>query len=194
VANGTTDIFLGPIPTELLSVPAGSPHTISMHVNSVPSACTAPEGPGSCTFQYDLASTPNITGFSPSTLDFENATTAELSITGSGFNANITRNRVMLGSTPCNITAASETSIVCFVDDSTPGGMRELQVYVENLGFAAPNNQEVQVRAAFVLDVEPKILHANAAAAQPTLTMVTVTGKVGAADLACWELLVVSKL
>lgn len=178
-SNGSTDFFLSPIPTELLSLAVSTPHTLGVHIKSIPTACTSPDGHGNCTFRYDAASTPNISDYTPKTLMFEGDSTAELTITGSGFNADPALNRVLLDATPCNITAASDTRITCYVTDDTPGGTRKLGVYVDNLGFAAPHNQEVQVRTAFVQDAEPKVLHANGNAQETTLTMVNIHGKVG---------------
>lgn len=109
---------------------------------------------------------------------FSGATTAELVITGTGFSTDPTQNRVTLDASPCDITAASATSITCLVKDDTPGGTRELGVYVANLGYAAPHAQEVQVSAAFVQSVTPTVLHANGAATDTTYTMVTVQAKV----------------
>jgi hypothetical protein len=180
IRNGSTNIFLAPLPAELLHLPVPAPDSLDVYVNGVPSACTNPAGYGNCTFSHSKAYTPIITDVTPLVLEFETDSRVQLDITGQGFNSDVTGNRVMLDQRECNITLATSTKIECEIGDDTPGGDRELTVYVDNLGYAAPNNYTVQVKTAYILDVSPKVLHASRSADVASGTVVHIKGKVGA--------------
>lgn len=61
--NGTTDLFLAPIPTEITRLAVAQPNTVEVVVNGVPAACS---NPAACTFGYTQERTANITAVNPS--------------------------------------------------------------------------------------------------------------------------------
>jgi hypothetical protein len=65
VQQGSTNIFLGPIPAQLLSQPVPNPDAISLAVNDVVATCRATAG---CRFSHSAAATPTITAVTPASI------------------------------------------------------------------------------------------------------------------------------
>lgn len=65
VQQGSPNIFLGPIPAQLLSQPVTHPDAISLAVNNVVATCRASAG---CRFSHSAAATPTITAVTPSSV------------------------------------------------------------------------------------------------------------------------------
>ena len=91
---------------------------------------TCPDDDASCSFDFQNASTPTISGVSPSTLDAPGT----LTISGTGFSSTTTDNTVTVGSAACVVQTASATSITC---DVTPvAGSNTVDVNVSGSGYA----------------------------------------------------------
>ena len=75
-----------------------------MYVNQIPSHCS-----GDCSFTWDAAATPSISGASPSSGSAGDA----LTIDGSGFGTDTDGVSVKIGGAECDVTTCTDTQIVC---------------------------------------------------------------------------------
>ncbi|KAG2432951.1 hypothetical protein HXX76_008679 [Chlamydomonas incerta] len=184
--QGSTRQLFGAIPTEMTALASTVPVDLAVRVNGIPSGCGSPRGAAGCTFTYSAALTPSVTAISPATYVFPSTAgfaTLTMTITGAGFNANLTGNEVFLDDdTPCAITAASATAITCQLPNTGAGGARLVRVRVGGKGFAASANVgvvTVSVRVLAVTGVSPAVVSATGGA-----TVLNVTGR-GFDDVAC---------
>lgn len=177
LVDGTNDLLLLPIPSELLSLPVATPGVIRVVANGVPAAC-APTAPGAgteaCAFTGDSAKTPAVTSVAPSTtLDFGAAEQLELTIAGTGFSATKELNEVTVGGAACVVSAATATSLTCTIQAAgTPAGERPLRVRVINDGYADPTAvPTLTVKTLRIDTITPTTLSNGG------LTMVNITGR-----------------
>ena len=76
-----------------------------------------------------------------------------LTLAGTGFSVTATDNLVMVGSSPCELSAANATHLICYTDGGAPG-LKDVTVFVTELGFA---NQAMAYTNAFeVASVSPR--------------------------------------
>ena len=125
--HASTDPFYWPAPMEWFRFPAPLP-TVNVVTRGVMSACpilayNESAGVRACTFAYDPALTPAVTGVSPSSV----VVGSELVITGSGFLAPgpgetpWMLHTVKLNDSACNVTHASASQLRCNVQHAAAG-------------------------------------------------------------------------
>ena len=102
---------------------------VEVSVNGFLAICNADD----CSFAFNSSVTPELTGISNS-LDGDN--NVLLTISGSKFSSGINNYEVMVGKTPCIVTAASESEITCQLSPG-PAGTYPVEVIVKNKGRAA---------------------------------------------------------
>ncbi|XP_048575327.1 fibrocystin-L-like isoform X2 [Nematostella vectensis] len=118
--------FMKPIPSEFLRLPCEKSQ-VFVKSWGIPSA-------GNCSeslFEFTSEATPTLTSVSPTNISAGN----ELTLTGTGFSTDCSKNSVLIGSTNCSVTTCSETEIKCTVG-SGDGGVQTVRVIVEDKGNA----------------------------------------------------------
>ncbi|EDO28621.1 predicted protein, partial [Nematostella vectensis] len=99
--------FMKPIPSEFLRLPCEKSQ-VFVKSWGIPSA-------GNCSeslFEFTSEATPTLTSVSPTNISAGN----ELTLTGTGFSTDCSKNSVLIGSTNCSVTTCSETEIKCTVE------------------------------------------------------------------------------
>ncbi|KAK3107032.1 hypothetical protein FSP39_005622 [Pinctada imbricata] len=133
-------VWFDPIQGDMLRLIYDDPQ-VNVKINDVPSICS-----GSCTYQWTEGSTPNITDITPTT---GISGTTEVTIDGTGFQSDHSKNKVMIGGATCTTKASSTTTqLVCDVGDG-PRGAYPVQVTVEGKGAAQNINDGVKFTYQF---------------------------------------------
>ncbi|XP_053372863.1 fibrocystin-L-like [Mercenaria mercenaria] len=127
-------LFYTPLTGDMATTVHGTPQ-VRLYINDVPTACS-----GDCSFQWKSSVTPTVTSVSPST--GTSALSTSISISGTGFSTDITKNAVSIGDVACSVTASTATSITCDVGNG-PVGQHKVMVNVDGKGFAKHSSGDV---------------------------------------------------
>ena len=112
--NGSTDLFYGPIASDMLSLPVTFSNTVEVVASGVRAACVAASPNASCAYNFSSAQTPAITSLAPLVSPYVVTLTTSpvaLTLTGTGFSAVLANNVVNVGSMPCVVTSATATQV-----------------------------------------------------------------------------------
>ncbi|CAF0756351.1 unnamed protein product [Brachionus calyciflorus] len=116
--------------------------------------CTDTTSPSKGSFKFTHCQSAQITNISPLTVDYDTLLTIE----GTGFSSTQCENKVLIGEVECNIVTSSETSITCKLGKNsrlTPNKLYGIELLVDNIGYALPNNF-YQIKFISVIDsIEP---------------------------------------
>ncbi|XP_052805044.1 fibrocystin-L-like isoform X2 [Mya arenaria] len=120
-------LYYGPLTGDMVSTVHDSPQ-VRLYVNDVPTFCA-----GDCSFTWETADTPTVTGVNPTLGTLAQGTS--IVISGTGFSSTEGNNRVIIGDVECSVTAATSTSITCDVGNG-PVGVHVVLVNVLGSGLS----------------------------------------------------------
>lgn len=103
-------------------------------MNDIPSSCSKRK----CSFTFSSSGTPVLTSISPQ----KGASGTEVTLTGSGFSANVPEVNVTIGGSICYVISSNLTTIKCTAGQSI-GGSREVVVRIGNKGFAEHSGGQI---------------------------------------------------
>ena len=138
----------------------------SFNCSSVDSSCSTPSSSlNKIEFTFSNCLTPEITDIQITNNAVEGSTlgdlvgygNSELTISGTGFGAELCQNNVLVGDQPCTVKSGSTESLVCDVDVNTITSLQMLSVSVNvlNIGEAVKSLTSDTAGSLFVI---PKVL------------------------------------